>query len=67
MDFSKDGANLHSNCGAYELLFWDCGTGKQLPGGATQFKDEDWATWTATLGWPVPIFYFFLANNLTSK
>lgn len=53
IDFSKDGANLHSNCGAYELLFWDCGSGKQLPGGATQFKDEDWATWTATLGWPV--------------
>lgn len=23
MDFSNDGNFLHSNCGAYELLFWD--------------------------------------------
>lgn len=22
-DFSRDGVNLHSTCGAYELLFWD--------------------------------------------
>lgn len=23
LDFSRDGSYLHSNCGAYELLFWD--------------------------------------------
>jgi len=23
LDFSCDGTKLHSNCGAYELLFWD--------------------------------------------
>lgn len=52
-DFSMDGNNLHSTCGAYELLFWDINSGKQLPGGATAFKDEKWATWTVPLGWPV--------------
>jgi hypothetical protein len=46
IDFSKDGRYLHSNCGAYELLFWDVNTGKQLPGGATALRDEIWATWT---------------------
>ncbi|EAR94225.2 HELP domain protein (macronuclear) [Tetrahymena thermophila SB210] len=53
IDFSLDGNNLHSNCGAYELLFWDVNTGKQIPSGATQFRDEKWVSWTATLGWPV--------------
>lgn len=23
VDFSQDGNYLHSNCGGYELLFWD--------------------------------------------
>lgn len=53
IDFSLDGNNIHSNCGAYELLFWDVNTGKQVTAGATQFRDDKWATWTATLGWPV--------------
>jgi hypothetical protein len=53
VDFSCDGVNLHSTCGAYELLFWDVTQGKQLTGGATGLKDEKWHTWTTTLGWPV--------------
>ena len=28
IDYSCDGANLHSTCGAYELLFWDLAKGK---------------------------------------
>ncbi|CAD8200325.1 unnamed protein product [Paramecium octaurelia] len=52
-DFSRDGVNLHSTCGAYELLFWDVAQCKQLPGGASALKDELWYTWTVTLGWPV--------------
>lgn len=27
-DFSEDSKNLHSTCGAYELLFWDLVKGK---------------------------------------
>ena len=33
--------------------FWDVATGEQLPSGATDLRDADWATWTAPLGWPV--------------
>lgn len=25
LDFTAKGHHLHSNCGAYELLFWDVG------------------------------------------
>lgn len=39
MDISRDSANLHSTCGAYELLFWDLNTGKQLTSGATLLRD----------------------------
>ena len=27
IDWSMDSENLHSNCGAYEILFWDAHTG----------------------------------------
>lgn len=53
LDWSENSLNLHSNCGAYELLFWDCAAGKQMPGGATALRDEKWATWTCVLGFPV--------------
>lgn len=53
IDWSKDSRYIHSTCQAYELLFFDAMSGKQITGGATMFRDEDWATWTATLGWPV--------------
>jgi len=48
-----DSCYLHSNCGAYELLFWDVASNKQMPGGASALRDEKWATWTCVLGWPV--------------
>ncbi|CAD8171847.1 unnamed protein product [Paramecium pentaurelia] len=53
IDFSIDGNHLHSNCGGYELLFWELQTGKQLPNGANQLRDEKWLTWTTPYGWPV--------------
>lgn len=53
LDFTEDGTGLHSNCGAYELLFWDLNQCKQLPSGATAFKDEKWFSWNCVLGWPV--------------
>jgi len=57
LDWSENSANLQSTCGAYELLFWDINTGKQMTSGASALKDELWATWTCTLGWPVQGFY----------
>ena len=53
LDWATNSVNLQSNCGAYELLFWDVNSGKQLTSGATQLKDELWASWTCVLGWPV--------------
>ena len=53
VDWSMDSAYLHSNCGAYELLFWNAGNGQQIKSGATMLRDEVWSTWTAKLGWPV--------------
>ena len=52
IDWSVDSRFIHSTCQAYELLFFDT-NGQQITRGATMFRDEDWATWTATLGWPV--------------
>ena len=40
---------------AYEILFSDVLTGVQIPGGTTQFKGADWASWTMTLGWAVQV------------
>lgn len=56
-DVSRDSCYLQSTCGAYELLFWDLNTGKQITGGASMLRDERWATWTCTLGWPVQGIY----------
>jgi hypothetical protein len=42
---------MQSVCGAYELLFWDVSKLTRLPDGATQLKDEKWATYTVKLGW----------------
>ena len=52
-DFSCDSGALMSNSTSYDILFHDTNSGKQLPSGASMFRDEKWATWTCTLGWPV--------------
>ena len=57
IDFSYDEKTneckwLQSNCGAYELLFWDTTTGKRN-GKASALRDVKWGTWTCVLGWPV--------------
>ena len=62
-DWSMDGNYLHSNCGAYELLFWDGNSGRQLTSGATQFKDEFWSTWNCVIGWPVQGIYPAFADG----
>jgi WD40 repeat protein len=51
LDWSLDGNYIQSNCGAYEYLFFDASSGKQLKSGATQFRDEQWASYTIKLGW----------------
>lgn len=50
IDWSSDSSVLMSNCQAYELLFFDPRTGKQVK--ETQ-RDTQWATWTGILGFDV--------------
>jgi len=47
IDFSYDNRMLRTTCGAYELLFWSCETGKQVT--ATSMN-ESWRTNTVVLG-----------------
>lgn len=49
IDLSVDGRFMQSNCSAYELLFCDTTTGKQITS-ASELRDVKWATWTCTLG-----------------
>lgn len=52
LDLSQDGRYMQSNCSAYELLFADTLTGKQITS-ASELRDVKWESWTCTLGWPV--------------
>ena len=52
-DFSTDSSTVQSNCTSYELLYFDTASGKRNPSGASANRDEPWATWTCTIGWPV--------------
>jgi microtubule-associated protein-like 6 len=52
LDFSEDSDICQSNSTSYDLLYHSISTGKQLPGGASAFKDEKWSTWTCPIGWP---------------
>jgi WD40 repeat protein len=53
LDFSMDGRYLMTNSNAYEILFYSTETGKQETRGASMLKDEQWASWTCILGFPV--------------
>ena len=54
LDFSVTNATmqfLRSNCGAYELCFFEADTGMYIPA-ASRLKDTKWATVTCPLSWP---------------
>jgi len=52
LDWSLDSQYIQSNCGAYELLFWNSTTGAQIKSISTM-KDVRWATQTCVIGWSV--------------
>ena len=51
-DFSADNKFIQSNCGAFELCYFESDTGMYIPA-ASRLKDVRWDTQTCTLGWPV--------------
>jgi len=57
VDWTCDSTSIQATCGAYELLFFDAMNGHQQTGGATALRDEQWATWTSRIGWPVQGIY----------
>ena len=52
VDWSEDSESLQSNCTSYELLFWTAASCKQNTS-AKAYRNENWATWTCVIGWPV--------------
>lgn len=55
VDWSKDQRTLRSTCGAYELLYWDVGSGKQLLHTEELLLagDGQWHTHTCVLGFEI--------------
>lgn len=51
LDWSEDGKWIRSNCGAYELLFFEAATCKHNPSGRSELKGTNWATTTCPLTW----------------
>eukprot|EP00727_Mastigamoeba_balamuthi_P005313 m51a1_g14780 hypothetical protein (1397) ;mRNA; r:446353-450955 len=52
LDWSADNKWLQTNCGAYELLFWNADTCAQEVR-PSKLRDVQWDGWHAILGWPV--------------
>jgi WD40 repeat protein len=50
IDWSADSTVFQSNCGAYEILYWDAKMGSQS---CSNHRDTRWAEWTCPLGFPV--------------
>eukprot|EP01052_Picozoa_sp_SAG31_P011682 SAG31_NODE_667_length_12948_cov_70.090746_4_plen_167_part_00 len=53
VDFTDDSSHLMTTSSAGELLYWDVRKRKQATDGGIALRDARWATWGATLGWPV--------------
>lgn len=53
IDYSEDSKVIQLNNTSYEILYYDTSSGQQLTHGASQNRDERWATWTLIIGWPV--------------
>lgn len=53
LDWSRDSNWIRSNCGAYELLFFNVKDRKRDPSGASNTVDVAWADQTNKLGWNV--------------
>ena len=53
IDWAADGSFIRSVCGAYELLFFNIGTKKRDPSGASNTVGTVWDNQTCKLGWNV--------------
>lgn len=51
LDWSLNSDAIRTNDGSYEILFYTFPDGKQNKSGTTQYKNEEWASNSCTLGW----------------
>ena len=52
LDFSSDSSWLRSNCGGFELNYYEADTGMFIPN-HTRMRDIEWASQSCTMGWAV--------------
>lgn len=52
LDFSEDSSWLRSNCGGFELFFFEADTGLYIPA-AARLRDTVWATHNCSMAWSV--------------
>jgi WD40 repeat protein len=57
LDWSEDGNYIRSNCGSYELLFFDVEGKEQEKSGASNLRSTEWATQNCKLAWNVQGIY----------
>jgi WD40 repeat protein len=50
LDFSEDNAWLQSNCGGFELFYFEADTGLYIPA-AARLRDTAWSTHTCSMTW----------------
>jgi Ca2+-binding EF-hand superfamily protein/WD40 repeat protein len=54
IDWSVDSRVIQSNCGAYEIMYWDAESGQPILSSTdTVEADTNWSSWTCVLGFPV--------------
>lgn len=53
IDWTLDAQAFQSMCQACETLYFDVQSGKQNTRGVSTYKNETWASWSHSLGWPV--------------
>lgn len=51
LDWSENSDSIRTNDASYEILYYNVESKKQDPSGATNFRDEQWSTYTCMLGW----------------
>jgi len=57
LDWCSHSKFMRSNCGGYELLFWDIEKMCQDPSGRSNLQNVEWATETVKFGWQVQGIY----------
>ena len=57
MDWSDDESYLRSNCGGYELLFFNIDSKRHDPSGASNTCNTSWKTQNCKLAWNVQGIY----------